>query len=87
MYPKLPSSSSSKKKKSVVGGAAAASMNANSSATAAAQSNKRDIRGSDDDNEILTVTGVQLKSLISQYASQAVKDEIARVLSELTKHQ
>ena len=40
----------------------------------------------DDDDDVVTLSGAQLKSLISQYASQAMKDELAKVLSTLTKN-
>ena len=40
----------------------------------------------EDDDDVVTLSGAQLKSLISQYASQAMKDELAKVLATLTKN-
>ena len=36
------------------------------------------------DGEVVSVTGLQLKSMISQFAKQAVKEELACVLAKLT---
>ena len=41
----------------------------------------------DDDDNVMTLDGAQLKSLIGQYASQVLKDELANVLATLTKNQ
>ena len=55
----------------------------NSGTSAAAQGETT--TGTDDEG-VIKVTGAQLKALISNYARDVMRDELARVLAGLTKN-